>query len=206
MSKRKPYDSHEALQKKLRKCVSNTTFSKYRKQLHNFLALEEKFSSLIRARTVLIQASDAMDTLTQLDRIQTRHDEYEKELQMAGNRIKPGDYMWACILGRKNLIIFRVLELAATGHLTMILMHHPSKIDNVWKVPIKVGSQISIKMKLDGSFPLYKTDIELSHARLEDLPVTSMLANITPHPLQDIRVFERLMVLSAIDFIFNEFL
>jgi hypothetical protein len=205
------------------RCEFSNHFTKIQEKLSKFY---EPIPNLIPA---INQGLHAMDTLTQLDRIYNRHrtklnreQEYQKTLKKFNTSMKPGDFFWTASkpINELHIVLFQVVHLTPSGLLTIRLFHiqkmphvnnHGFHLqfkyrnhipDKFWTMPI--GTDTKVKMTRSGVFSMDQS-CQLYHLPLRQLSVISYLSKTLTekHPLQDSRIFDRLILLSTIDHILN---
>jgi len=230
--KRKKPEKYDVM-KECETCIENPVIDKYQSEFSkHFSKIQEKLSKFYEPIPNFIPTITnglrAMDTLTQLDRIYTKHQtklnreiEYQKALKRFQTTMKPGDFLWTVSKNMNilNIALFQAIHLTPAGQLT-IRLFHINKIPHVDRnlyihfryrnyIPstfwtMAIGTDTKIKMNKKGVFRLDQS-CRLYHLPLRQLSVTSYLSRTLrdKHPLQDSRSFERLIFLSTIDHILN---
>jgi hypothetical protein len=155
---------------------------------------------------------------------QKKLDTYKLRAYINQLGIKPGDFMFAEARENDYLnfnfdgfvfekVIFQVISLDSNGLLRLRFVHfqnlyepktYQERIPDEYKT-MKVGTDIAVSMTKSGSYYLrcYHS-FGLRHVSLKDIKSTSLLSHIPKHPLQESKIFDKFIRLSAIDYIMKQ--
>jgi len=162
-----------------------------------------------------------MEQVNMNPKTQKKLDTYKLRVFITHYFIKPGDFMftegivdYGDYVNYPKLVyeraIFQVISLNPNGSLKLRFIHFKSFFEPVsyarrildTNQTMNIGTDIGLSMNKNGMYYLQcNHGFSLQHVSLEKIKSTSLLSYIPKHPLLDPKLFDKLIKLSAIDYI-----